>query len=108
MNEPTVERRDNLYEIRVGGEVAGVAQYLDRGDQRIIYHTEVDPQFQGQGLSKTLIRAALDDTRAAGLRIVPACKAVTRYVKKHDSYDDITDKVTPELLTWLKANVARD
>jgi len=108
MTKPTVQRRDDSYEIRVGDDLAGKAQYLDRGDQRIFYHTEIDPAFQGQGLSSALIRDALDDTRAAGLRIVPVCRAVHRYVKKDSSFDAVIDPVRPDVLTWLKAALARD
>ncbi len=108
MTEPTVERRDRRYEIRVEAEVAGAAYYVDRGNQRIFHHTEIDPAFQGQGLSSTLIRAALDDTRAASLRVVPVCPAVSRYVKKHNSFDDITDPVSSDVLTWLDAALARN
>ena len=103
MPDTTVEHRDHRYEIRVGDDVAGEAQYVDRGNQRIFFHTEIDPAFQGQGLSKPLIRDALDDTRQAGMRIVPVCRAVARYVRKHSSFDDITDRVTPELLKQLRA-----
>ena len=101
MSEPTVARGERQYEIRIGDDVAGVAQYLDHGNQRIFFHTEVDPQFQGRGLSSKLIRGALDDTRAAGLRIVPVCPAVGRFVAKHDSYGDISDPVTRDVTDWL-------
>jgi predicted GNAT family acetyltransferase len=103
MTEPAVERRDRHYEIRIGDQVAGVAQYADRDNQRIFYHTEIDPPFHGQGLSSTLIRAALDDTRAAGRRIVPVCPAVSRYLKRHDAFEGSVDRVSPELLTWLES-----
>jgi predicted GNAT family acetyltransferase len=33
----------------------------------------------------------LEQTRDAGLRIVPVCSMVASYVKKHPEFDDVVD-----------------
>jgi uncharacterized protein len=106
--DPTVERVDarQQYEIRVDGTRAGLTAYLDRGGQRVFFHTEVDPAFAGRGLATRLIRRALDDTRAAGLRVVPVCSYVAGFVRRHDEYADIADPVTPDIRRWLVAELA--
>jgi predicted GNAT family acetyltransferase len=51
----------------------------------------VDDAFQGRGLASILIGEALQQTRDAGLRIVPVCPMVGAYVKKHSEFDDVVD-----------------
>ena len=67
----------------------GKAEFLDRGGQRVFTHTEVDEHYEGRGLATILIAQALQETRDAGLRIVPRCPMVAAYVSKHDEYQDI-------------------
>ncbi|MGV0635941.1 GNAT family N-acetyltransferase [Mycolicibacillus trivialis] len=72
----TTKNTGERYEIHVDGERAGLADYVDTGGQRIFHHTTVDDRFSGQGLAGKLIAAALDETRAAGKRVVPICSFV--------------------------------
>ncbi len=71
------------YEITVAdGTVAGSAFFLPGPDaeiERIFYHTVVDEQFGGRGLSKFLVAEALDDSRERGVTVVPVCPL---FVKK--------------------------
>jgi predicted GNAT family acetyltransferase len=90
------------YEITVDGERAGLTVYLDQRDQRIFFHTEIEERFAGRGLGSRLIADALADTRAVGLRIVPVCPFVARYVEKHHEVDDIVDPVTPAALAAVR------
>lgn len=82
--------RDNpdrgRYEITVDGELAGVADYRDRGGRRIFVHTEVDSAYSGRGLGNRLASGALDDAAARGIRVVPRCPFIRRYVERHDEY----------------------
>jgi hypothetical protein len=105
---PTVERVDakSRYEIRVDGERAGLTAYRDHGDQRVFYHTEVDDAFAGQGLASRLVQEALTDVRASGQRIVPVCPYVAKFLKEHEEFADITDPVTPEILSWLETELS--
>ncbi len=96
MSEPTVTHAHQKYRISVDGSQAGLTAYVDTDTQRIFHHTEVDKAFGGRGIGTKLIGAALDDTRAAGKRIVPVCSFVAHYVDKHGEYKDITDPVTAQ------------
>lgn len=90
------------YEILLDGTVVGRAEYVDDHEQRIFHHTEVDPELSGRGLASTLVRFALDDTRAAGKRIVPVCPYVRRWVSTHQGYADILDLVTPDAVATVR------
>jgi redox-sensitive bicupin YhaK (pirin superfamily)/predicted GNAT family acetyltransferase len=100
---PIVRRADERqqYEILVGGARAGLTAYRDHGDQRVFYHTEVDDAHAGQGLAAILVERALQDVRESGLRIVPVCPYVAKFLKRHAEFADLTDPVTPQILQWL-------
>lgn len=108
MSEPstsvTVRRADaeHRYEILVDGQRAGLTEYRDLGARRVFFHTEVDKAFAGQGLAPQLVRQALTDVRASGMRIVPVCPYVAKFLERTDEFADITDPVTQEILGWLK------
>jgi len=63
-----------------------IAVYRQQGDSRVFTHTEVPPADEGHGLGAKLVRAALDDTKAHGFKIVPACSFVVAYVRRHPEY----------------------
>lgn len=113
MSQPSaaaiVERVDakHRYEILVDGKRAGLTAYRDRDDRRVFFHTEIDDAHAGQGLASVLVEQALTDVRASGMRIVPVCPYVAKFLKKHDEFADLTDPVTPEVLTWLDAQLGR-
>ncbi|PTR30410.1 hypothetical protein C8K36_102258 [Rhodococcus sp. OK519] len=93
--EVTPDHDLRRYEIRVGDATAGFTQFIDSGDQRIFFHTEIEERYAGRGLAGTLIRAALDDTVAHGKRIVPICPFVAGFLDKHDDFKGFVDAVTP-------------
>jgi len=73
------------YEANVDGEVA-VAEYELVGNDLIFTHTFVPPALRGRGIAEVIVRAALDDARAQGRRIVPRCSYVARFVARHPEY----------------------
>jgi predicted GNAT family acetyltransferase len=89
--QTTVTKEADRFSISVDGQTAGFTMIKDRGGQRIFPHTEVDDAFQGRGLATILIGEALQQTRDAGLRIVPVCETVAAYVKKHPEFADAVD-----------------
>ena len=48
------------------------------------------------------MREALDATRTDGLRIVPVCPYVKKFVQTHHDWDDIVDAVTPAALQAIR------
>ena len=99
--------QEHRYELVVAGRVAGVSAYVDRpggeggGQRRVFVHTEIDDNFEGQGLGTVLVKRALADVRASGRRAVAVCPFVAAYVKRHPEEADIVDRATPAILTSL-------
>jgi uncharacterized protein len=88
----TVVRRDDergRYELLVDGEVVGIADFVLRGELVVMPHTEIVRDRRGQGLGAILVQGALDDVRAAGRTVVPACWYVGEFVREHPDYADL-------------------
>ena len=80
---------ESRYELVVDGDVVGLADYRREGTTTVFPHTEVDPNDRNQGYAAQLIRTALDDERAAGRSIVPACSFVAHFVDENPEYADL-------------------
>ncbi len=76
------------FEVTVDGNLA-VAQYRLRDHVITLTHIEVPPALSGRGVASVLSRAALDQARARGLRVVPHCPFVARYIERHPEYSDL-------------------
>lgn len=72
----------------VDGKPVGLIDYAQRDGKRNLYHTEIFPEFQGAGLSKPLMKGALDQTLAEGLAVAPGCPAVAAYGTKNPEYGE--------------------
>ncbi|GAB7193507.1 GNAT family N-acetyltransferase [Kineococcus sp. NUM-3379] len=80
------------YEARSGGEVVGVVDYYSpaEGGALVLTHTGVPPQHEGKGIASKLVREVLDDVRAQGRTVVPACSFVAAFVQRHrEEYGDL-------------------
>lgn len=78
------------YEVHVDGKLAGFAEYIEMSGLVIFSHTEVLPEFEGQGVGSALARYALDDVRAEGTRRVqPLCPFIKSYIERHPDYQDL-------------------
>lgn len=101
---PSVSRQSDpdRFEITVEEDVAGVAEFLDRGERRIFFHTEIGDEFGGRGLASTLVGEAVSATRSEGLTIVPVCSYVASWLEKHPGDEDITRKPTPDDLAAVQ------
>ncbi|WP_344822331.1 GNAT family N-acetyltransferase [Actinocorallia longicatena] len=89
MSEVTNNTARSRYEISVDGAVAGYSQYVMKDGAVVFTHTEIDMDYEGQGLGSKLVRGMLADVRERGLKMVPQCPFVKEYVKKHPEYADL-------------------
>ncbi len=77
------------YELRLDGEVIALADYRDQGDVRVLPHVETAPAHRDQGRAGQLVQFALDDIRAQGKTVVPACPFAMQFVAEHPEYRDL-------------------
>lgn len=93
-NEPAPQLADrkerHQYELSMDGKLAAHIVYRMRGEGTIdLVHTEVEPPHEGQGLASRIVKFALDDARARGLKVRPSCSYVERWIRKHPEYADL-------------------
>jgi predicted GNAT family acetyltransferase len=76
------------YELEVEGYLA--ATYYKLADGVITFvHTEVAPELGGKGVGSKLVKGALDQVRAEGLKVVAQCPFVKAWIEKHPDYADL-------------------
>jgi hypothetical protein len=76
------------YELAVDGHLA--AAYYTIADGVVTFvHTEVPAELGGKGVGSQLIKGALDQVRAAGLKVIAQCPFVKAYIGKHAEYADL-------------------
>ena len=88
MSEVVNNTAKHRYELSVDGHVA--ATYYTLADGIITFvHTEVPPELGGMGIGSKLIKGALDQVRASGLKVIPQCPFVKAFIEKHAAYQDL-------------------
>lgn len=88
MSEIVNNKAHRRYELAVDDHIA--ATYYKLADGVITFvHTEVPPQLGGKGIGSKLIKGALDQVRAEGLRVIAECPFVKAYIDKHADYADL-------------------
>jgi uncharacterized protein len=91
MTEPIIIEHDEAhhrYQAVIAGEVAGTAHYRVR-EQKIFWHTEVKPEFEGKGVGTALAKGVFEDLRARGEKVVVECPFLAAYLKRHSEYADL-------------------
>ncbi len=79
----------NRFEAHIDGALAGFAEYM-RGPELVVYpHTEVGGAYEGRGVGGTLARAALDDARARGLRVLATCPFIAAWMRRNPGYSEL-------------------
>ncbi|WP_264529821.1 GNAT family N-acetyltransferase [Flavobacterium sp. N502540] len=68
------DTRRGYFEAVEDGKQAGKMTYTWAGDSKfIIDHTEVNEEFNGRGVGKKLVMAAVEYARTNNLKIIPLC-----------------------------------
>jgi predicted GNAT family acetyltransferase len=88
MTEVINNRAQHRYELAVDGHIAAT-YYEISGDVITIVHTEVPPELGGKGIGSKLIKGALDQVRADGLKVIAQCPFAKAYIEKHPEYADL-------------------
>ncbi|MEU6780547.1 GNAT family N-acetyltransferase [Nonomuraea angiospora] len=82
---------ESRFEVLVDGKVAGFADYRLLPTKIVFTHTEVLPAYEGQGLASRLVAFALQSSADTGLRVVPLCPYVAKYIKRHPEFQHLVD-----------------
>jgi len=88
MSDVVNNRAHHRYELTVDGHLAAT-YYKMAGDVITFVHTEVPPELGGKGIGSKLVKGALDQIRADGLKVIAQCEFVKAYIAKHPDYADL-------------------
>jgi predicted GNAT family acetyltransferase len=75
-------RQKHQFEIQLGHEF-GLLTYRERPGQIELVHTEVPPSQRGKGIGKKIVKSALEYARQNQLQVIPSCRFVQAYLKRH-------------------------
>lgn len=91
MNEERIVEHnaaERRYELDLKGDKA-VLEYVELPGVLVLTHTGVPGRYEGRGIGSELVRGALEDIRDRGLRVVPQCRFVERWIRRHPEWEEI-------------------
>ncbi|TCO51485.1 hypothetical protein EV646_101476 [Kribbella antiqua] len=86
-------RERSRYEALDGdGNLMGFVDYKLYPGVIAFLHAETLPEYRGGGVAGTIAEKSLDDARALGLRVKPACPFYQEYLEEHPEYADLVKR----------------
>ena len=84
------EEQRGAFILKQGDKQIGEMDIAVRGNEVIVYHTEISPEAEGKGLSMRLMEALNEYARENNFKVNPLCSFVHGQFKKHpDMYKDL-------------------
>lgn len=95
MNEPELmlnEQGRGAFLIQENGEkLAEMVVAIDE-ENLFVYHTEVNPKSEGQGLAKLLLNKMVAYARTHHIKVIPLCPYVHAQFRRHpQEFEDVWD-----------------
>ena len=90
-----------VFKGRANGEVQLFTDEIKAGKMDIaitngrltVFHTEVNPEFEGRGFAKLLLEKLVNYAKEKDLKIVPLCPYVNIQFRRHPAeYEDVWEK----------------
>lgn len=66
-----------------------VLEYTVGKNHVVFHHTHVPESMRGAGIAAMLTRAALEEARKLGWKIVPACSYTAAFISRHPEFGDL-------------------
>ncbi len=86
----THNEAENTFETSIDGHLCRL-EYMRDGNNFVIEHVGVDPEFRGQGVAGKIMEAALEYVRQNSLRVIPMCSYAAYYIRKNPQYIELTN-----------------
>ncbi|WP_185095852.1 GNAT family N-acetyltransferase [Chryseobacterium daeguense] len=84
------DEKHGSFEALIDGRRAGLMTYTWAGEERfIIDHTEVEEAYNGKGVGKEMLLAAVDFARKNGKTIIPLCPFAKATFQKNEELQDV-------------------
>ena len=79
----------NQFEANLDGKTALIKYQKETDGTLNLFHTEVPDEFEGKGIGSRLVKNALEQIKAEGLKINPSCPFIAAYIKRHPEYENL-------------------
>ncbi|PRY05692.1 hypothetical protein CLV24_1299 [Pontibacter ummariensis] len=80
------------FTVDLGTQNAELAYAKPSSDVLNFTHTFVPAPARGKGLANELIEAGLNFARENNFQVIASCPVVARYIREHDTYQDLLAK----------------
>ena len=84
--------RDGVIEAWIGETQVGEMTYIRQGEDMTIDHTRVFDGYEGQGIARQMVLAAVDFARSHGRLIVPLCSYAQAFFARNEEYREVVVK----------------
>jgi hypothetical protein len=89
-NEVRYNRQEGRFELDLEGGRTAYVEYEVAGEGVLaLTHTEVPAEFEGKGVGGALVKGTLEIVRGENLKIVPVCRFVSVYLRRHPEYQEL-------------------
>ena len=76
------------FELIVDGHTARI-EYMIMANKIFLTHTEVPRALEGKGIGSKIVKLAFDEIEKQGLKLIPLCPFVAKYLTKHPEWKKI-------------------
>lgn len=84
------EGKKGFFQTLIKEKQAGKMTYTWAGKNKfIIDHTEVDPDFKGEGVGKKMVKAAVDFAKENKLKVIPLCPFAKKIIEKNPEFQEV-------------------
>jgi predicted GNAT family acetyltransferase len=91
----TRNEKENTFETWIDGHLCKL-DYMQDGNNLVITHVGVYPEYRGQGIAGKIMEAALEYARENSLRVIPMCSYAVSYIRNNPQYMELTDQERSE------------
>ncbi len=86
------QERSRYEAVDADGNLMGFVDYKLHPGVITFLHAETLPAFRGRGVAGRIAVKSLDDARANGMRVKPACPYYQDYLAEHTEYADLVKR----------------
>ncbi|MBE2226559.1 MAG: N-acetyltransferase [Ignavibacteria bacterium] len=76
------------FELNAEGHTARI-EYMIMANKIFLTHTEVPGELEGKGVGSKIVHLALEEIEKRGLKLIPLCPFVAKYLTKHPEWNKI-------------------
>lgn len=89
--EITHNEADHTFEVWIEGYRSKL-DYIRDGNNFVIAHVGVYPEFRGQGIAGKIVETALQYAKQNSLRVIPMCSYAAAYIRRNPQYMELTSQ----------------